>query len=113
MVRQGYAFEYTFDLPYAYQAAFRQAERTARQQERGLWSPDTCAGQQIPADATPAPATATPEPAVGCDPSYPDICLPPPPPDLDCREISERRFRVLPPDPHNLDGNDDGVACEG
>ena len=48
-----------------------------------------------------------------CDPSYPDVCIPPAPPDLDCGEISHRRFRVLPPDPHGFDGNDDdGLGCE-
>lgn len=47
-----------------------------------------------------------------CDPSYPDVCIPPPPPDLDCGQISARRFRVLPPDPHGFDGNDDGRGCE-
>lgn len=47
-----------------------------------------------------------------CDPSYPTVCIPPYPPDLDCGEISHRRFTVLPPDPHGFDGNDDGVGCE-
>jgi micrococcal nuclease len=47
-----------------------------------------------------------------CEPSYPDVCIPSPPPDLDCGQISHRRFRVLPPDPHGFDGNEDGVGCE-
>lgn len=47
-----------------------------------------------------------------CDPSYPDVCIPPGPPDLDCGDIPFRRFRVVPPDPHGFDGNDDGVGCE-
>jgi hypothetical protein len=50
---------------------------------------------------------------VNCDPSYPDVCIPPPPPQLNCDDISERNFRVLPPDPHGFDGNDnDGRGCE-
>jgi micrococcal nuclease len=52
----------------------------------------------------------------GCDPAYPDLCIPPPPPDLDCDYVYDQGFRhitVLPPDPHNFDGNQDGVACEG
>lgn len=48
----------------------------------------------------------------GCDPAYPDVCIPSPPPDLDCRQVSFQSFRVLPPDPHNFDGNFDGVGCE-
>lgn len=51
-------------------------------------------------------------PAEDCDPSYPDVCIPSPPPDLDCGDIPYRRFRVLPPDPHFFDGDGDGVGCE-
>jgi len=47
-----------------------------------------------------------------CDPSYPDVCIPPWPPDLDCGEIQYRNFKVLPPDPHRFDGDKDGIGCE-
>jgi len=55
---------------------------------------------------------SSPPPADECDPSYPDVCIPPPPPDLDCANISYRNFRVLPPDPHHFDGDGDGIGCE-
>jgi micrococcal nuclease len=42
MIADGYAFEYTYDLPYRYQADFKTAEGDARTQGRGLWSPDAC-----------------------------------------------------------------------
>jgi len=58
---------------------------------------------------TPKP-TATRDP--GCDPAYPTVCIPSPPPDLDCSEIEYRNFTVLPPDPHNFDSDDDGIGCE-
>jgi hypothetical protein len=48
-----------------------------------------------------------------CDPSYPDVCIPSPPPYLHCRDIPYRNFRVLPPDPHGFDGNHNGIGCEG
>ena len=48
----------------------------------------------------------------GCDPSYPDFCIPSPPPDLDCGDISQKRFTVLQPDPHRFDGDKDGIGCE-
>jgi hypothetical protein len=32
-----------------------------------------------------------------CDPSYPDVCMPPYPPDQDCHEVAYKDFRVLPP----------------
>jgi hypothetical protein len=60
---------------------------------------------------TPVPPTATTQ-AGNCDPAYPTVCIPSPPPDLDCGDISERNFQVLPPDPHNFDGDGDGIGCE-
>jgi hypothetical protein len=64
-----------------------------------------------PPVASPPPAAAPP--SENCDPSYPDVCIPPAPPDLDCGDITHRRFRVLPPDPHRFDGSDDdGIGCE-
>ena len=51
-------------------------------------------------------------PAQDCDPSYPDVCIPSLPPDLDCGDISYRNFRVLSPDPHLFDSNKDGIGCE-
>jgi micrococcal nuclease len=47
-----------------------------------------------------------------CSPAYPSLCIPPPPPDLDCGQIPFRQFTVLPPDPHLFDGNLDGVGCD-
>jgi hypothetical protein len=47
-----------------------------------------------------------------CDPAYPTVCIPPPPPDLDCGDIPYRRFDVLAPDPHDLDREGDGIGCE-
>ena len=49
---------------------------------------------------------------LNCDLSYPDFCIPSPPPDLDCKDISQKRFTVLQPDPHNFDGDKDGIGCE-
>jgi len=48
-----------------------------------------------------------------CDTSYPDVCIPSPPPDLDCVDISYHRFSVLQPDPHRFDNDRDGIGCEG
>lgn len=50
--------------------------------------------------------------ASGCDQSYPDFCIPSPPPDLDCKDIKRKNFRVLPPDPHKFDRDKDGIGCE-
>src|SRR5680860_1198180 len=50
--------------------------------------------------------------APACHQSYPDFCVAPPPPDLNCGDIADTNFTVLPPDPHDFDGNQDGVGCE-
>jgi len=47
-----------------------------------------------------------------CDSSYPSVCIPPYPPDLDCGEIGYSNFRVIQPDPHRFDGDKDGIGCE-
>ncbi|MFM6205336.1 hypothetical protein [Planktothrix sp.] len=59
------------------------------------------------------------QPTQNCDPAYPkdlagnEICIPSPPPDLNCKDISYRQFVVLDPDPHNFDSDKDGIGCEG
>ena len=75
----------------------------AREAGRGLWS--HCDATAAP-DETPVTAPS------GCDPSYPTVCIPSPPPDLDCGEIPFRRFEVIGSDPHGFDGDGDGVGCE-
>lgn len=50
-----------------------------------------------------------------CDPSYPDVCIPPLSVrgDLNCPDIPQfARFRVLAPDPHGFDKEGDGLGCE-
>jgi micrococcal nuclease len=77
----------------------------AKAERLGLWS--SCVGPAPQSVAT----TAAPSRG-GCDPSYPTVCIPPPPPDLDCGDISYRRFAVRQPDPHRFDADHDGIGCE-
>jgi uncharacterized repeat protein (TIGR01451 family) len=72
-----------------------------------------------PPSPPPSPGPASPPPppsAGGCHPSYPSVCIPPPPPDLDCADIPYRDFaaplNAPDPDPHDLDGDEDGVGCQ-
>ncbi len=62
-------------------------------------------------ESTPA-EIPTPTATSGCDPSYPDVCIPSPPPNLSCPDIPHRNFLVLPPDPHDFDRDGDGIGCE-
>jgi len=114
MVARGHATEKYVPPNGACRRMFSKAEASARNDKIGLWNPTP----------TPKP-TYAPPPSGGsgsggngggsggeCDPAYPDFCIPSPPPDLDCKDISQKRFRVLPPDPHNFDSDGDGIGCE-
>jgi micrococcal nuclease len=96
ILEAGWALLLTVPPSVRHAERLREAQRRARERGVGLW------------------ASAGPgrEPGTACDPSYPDVCIPPPPPDLDCRDIPWRRFRVLPPDPHGFDRDRDGIGCE-
>ena len=48
MIEEGYAYEYTYEQPYKYQAEFREAHIEAASNKRGLWSDDTCKGLTQP-----------------------------------------------------------------
>lgn len=52
MIAEGYAYEYTYRDPYKYQKAFKEAQEQAEKEEKGLWHPDTCAGELKPAEDT-------------------------------------------------------------
>lgn len=41
MIKEGYAYEYTYGTPYKYQAEFKQAQKYAEQNKLGLWG-DVC-----------------------------------------------------------------------
>lgn len=81
------------------------AEQRAEAANRGLWGPP-CNGQE---QTQPAQPTAA-EPAADCEPGY-DPCVPPYPPDVDCGDVNGP-IRVTGSDPHKLDGDGDGTACE-
>jgi hypothetical protein len=44
MIQEGFAHEYTYNIPYKYQEEFKAAEKEARENKRGFWSEDTCGG---------------------------------------------------------------------
>ena len=53
LISEGYAFEYTYNDPYTYQAEFIAAENDARTAQRGLWAPTSCNGVASPVTPTP------------------------------------------------------------
>ena len=44
MIQHGYAYEYTYHVPYFYQTEYKNAQRDAKAGNDGLWSPSTCNG---------------------------------------------------------------------
>lgn len=104
LVLLGFALSSTYPPDVRYQELFMDAEQAAREAGVGLWGPTPT---PVPTAAPPAPP-----PAGNCDPSYPSVCILPYPPDLDCGDITYRRFQVLAPDPHGFDGDHDGIGCE-
>jgi micrococcal nuclease len=71
-----------------------------------------CYPTNVNASDSVAGNTTTEKKQGNCDPSYPDVCIPPPPPDLDCSDISQKDFKVNGSDPHRFDNNNDGTGCE-
>ena len=106
LVEGGYATVYRFPSDVRHEQRLRDAEARAREAGAGLWT--AC---EVADDADTVDDTSADSGEGGCDASYPDVCIPPPPPDLDCGDLEFSDIRVLPPDPHNLDSDGDGVGC--
>lgn len=119
LVSEGYALQMTVPPNVRYADLFSEVLVGARAADRGLWAgcPTEPEGRTEPL-RTQTPTAPPPSSRGGnCHPSYPDHCIPPAPPDLDCVDVPYKDFRVrhdVPdPDPHGFDGNDDdGLGCE-
>jgi micrococcal nuclease len=109
MVFYGLAQSKAYPPDTACQETFDDTQAKARSARRGMWAPTPT---PVPAPTRVPFATEPPLPSGNCSPAYPSVCIPPPPPDLDCKDIPYRRFTVLPPDPHHFDSDGDGIGCE-
>ena len=120
LVQEGQAVAYrNYLAPCSAASSYLKAEASARDKKLAFWSQtnpvmpwDYRRGGNRPQPWTAFPSSAPKPTSAPCDPSYPDVCIPSYPPDLDCHQISHRRFRVTGADPHKFDGNKDGVGCE-
>jgi micrococcal nuclease len=106
------------------------AEKFAKQDTSWFWAAaptptqKRAASSQIaatPQSTTPAPsptwqstaqATSTINQREDCDESYPDVCIPSPPPILTCADVPYTNFVVRGDDPHGFDADHDGTGCE-
>ncbi len=115
LVIQGFATAATYPPDISCAPAFQTAQQQASSRVVGLWAMPTQAPlptqAAFPTQAL-VPASNSGSGGGNCSPSYPGVCIPPPPPDLDCPEIPFDDFTVLPPDPHNFDRDQDGIGCE-
>lgn len=106
LVRAGYAYASTYPPDVTCADTFALAQQFARKGATGLWA------SRVPAVGLVNPGPVGSNTSGQCDPSYPGVCIPPSPPDLDCADITYRRFKVLEPDPHRFDVDDNGIGCE-
>ena len=105
LVARGFAQVTTYPPNVKYVDLFIAAQRDDRTNERGLWG--------APCNEPDPVNTGGGGWGGDCDPSYPDVCIPPYP-DLDCADIPFSYFEVKPPDPHDFDSDDDPdlIGCE-
>jgi len=101
LVREGYAEVLTIPPNDRYADLFEAAERRARRRDEGGWG--ACERRYTPSPQRPRRPTGRG--------GIPSGGLPPPPPDLDCSDLSGT-VRVGRSDPHRLDADNDGVGCE-
>lgn len=111
IIKQGYAFEYTYDTVYKYQAEFKSAEEYAQENELGLWADGACDNYQAEEESG-EEVVEVPE-----DGEY--ICSHN---EYNCSHFSTQAEAQAVydycgganNDVHRLDGSDkDGVVCEG
>jgi endonuclease YncB( thermonuclease family) len=105
LVVRGFATVTTYPPNVRYVDRFIAAQRDARSHERGLWG-------AVCNEPEPVSTGGGGGGGGNCDPSYPDVCIPTYPPDLDCGDVDFTYFRVEGSDPHGFDGDKDGVGCE-
>jgi len=56
MIKEGYAYEHTYNIPYKYQQQYKQAQKEAEKEKKGLWADDACV---TPTQIYVPPATTT------------------------------------------------------
>ncbi len=130
MIKNGFAFEYTYNIPYLYQSTFKEAQKNAKANGLGLWNPAGCKGSVLSRIPTPivtsntiitSSPTKLPENSNEAQNSCKYDCNGP---DKDCSDFSTHAEAITffeccnfsaTNDPMGLDGLnkvDDGDPCE-
>ena len=104
MIKTGYAYEYTYNIPYKYQTIYKDAQIYAQNNKLGLWTDDACR-TQVPASNSKLQIPNSNKTIGG---------------DKDCSDFKTQKeaqeFFIAnggpANDPHKLDQDKDGIACE-
>ncbi len=103
MIRAGYAYEYTYKIPYTYQMEFKKAEAEARVLKKGLWSDGLCAKEiQMDVPVPVASGFVCSVNTYGCR-------------DFKTQSEAQSVFEACggsDNDIHRLDSDGDGIVCE-
>lgn len=102
MVKSGHAESIRYPPDDSCNGLFDEAQSQAKSNSLGLWASSLLLHVAEPEKT---------DPREGCDPCYPTVCIPDVGYDLDCGDISFRRFQC-DCDPHGFDGDSDGIGCE-
>jgi len=106
MIATGFAYEYTYNIPYKYQTIYKEAQKEAEEGKRGLWADDAC-----PA-STPMKTTTTGSAPVQSESGSTYVC--------DCGKIcteistcAEAQYLLNTCGCKQRDADKDGIACDG
>lgn len=112
MISEGYAYEYTYGIPYKYQSEFKQAQNSAKQNKKGLWADGVCEEET----SVPVQTATTNQSSSNINTSNYSCssniynCS-----DFSTHDEAQAVFEAcggVSNDVHGLDNDSDGLACE-
>lgn len=108
MISEGYAYEYTYNTPYKYQSEYKQAQKEAETNKRGLWADNACSvtalQQPTPMQTSgTAPGSSSTNGGFAC--AGKTLCG-------QMTSCAEAKFYLNTCGISRLDGDKDGVPCE-
>ncbi len=112
MIKEGYGYEYTYNLPYKYQSEFKSAQQQAEVNKRGLWADGACEEEVITIPVEEPQSTPPPSESISnyiCSYNV-----------YNCSDFSTHNEAQtvyescggVSNDVHRLDRDKDGLACE-
>ncbi|MEK7151838.1 MAG: thermonuclease family protein [Patescibacteria group bacterium] len=108
MIEKGYAYEYTYNIPYKYQSEFKAAQKSAEAKKYGLWGNGACDGSEQ-TKTPPPPPTPPPSSQYSCATNLyncSDFLT-----HMEAQSVYEA-CGGAGNDVHKLDNDKDGLACE-